>query len=436
MTRSPDSFAFETKATTGREIPRMSDNFGRVSRLTLATLCAAFLAALLLPAAGQAAVPGFKYFENPAPATVGDSAPEPSSKSRIPEPAIVGGSDTTAEKYPWQILITADDDQFCGGSLVSPMLILTAAHCLVDEFGHFFSDPTHHSSTFRAYTGATQTNSGGTELPIAGFWAPDSYVDATHDNDFGYLSLASPSSAAQIKIAGADERATWRAGRNAVVTGYGDTSEGGTNSLVLKELTVPILDDSTCAQPGSYSTSFHPDNMLCAGYMEGGQDSCQGDSGGPLAVPVDGGWRLAGVVSWGIGCAQENLPGVYTRVAEPTIAAAIEGIAGGIAETENFPASSRVSLIGSGAVPLGCTAAVAGANSANSRVGAATNKLNKAKRVVRKAQSKLRKSKKVSKKAAKKLKSAKKKSKSAGRSLGKAKSASNRAASFAQATCN
>jgi len=113
--------------------------------------------------------------------------------------------------------------------------------------------------------------------------------------------------------------ASLRATGTAVVTGWGATREGGAVSNQLMEVSVPIVDDQTCddlyAEVGGSGMIF--DSMICAGDVEdGGVDSCQGDSGGPFIVPGNNSsWVLAGVVSWGYGCAEPGFPGVYTEVA-------------------------------------------------------------------------------------------------------------------------
>lgn len=98
-----------------------------------------------------------------------------------------------------------------------------------------------------------------------------------------------------------------------VVTGWGAIREGGPTSDTLQEVQVPIMSNSECRK-SKYGERRITDNMLCAGYKDGGKDSCQGDSGGPLHVVQHGQHQLAGVVSWGEGCAKGGYPGVYARV--------------------------------------------------------------------------------------------------------------------------
>jgi len=89
-------------------------------------------------------------------------------------------------------------------------------------------------------------------------------------------------------------------------TGTGDRT-------VLRQVVLPIVSDKVCKKAYPYTKT---DNMLCAGYGEGGKDSCQGDSGGPLVCKQGNTWLQYGVVSFGDGCAQPNTPGVYADVVQ------------------------------------------------------------------------------------------------------------------------
>lgn len=107
------------------------------------------------------------------------------------------------------------------------------------------------------------------------------------------------------------------------MAGWGRLQEGGRSSNILQQLQIRVLDNEECKeqyriQGKLISDIQFGDAVLCAGNLAGGQDSCQGDSGGPLMLPIYENGKFPvyqiGIVSYGIGCARTNTPGVYTRV--------------------------------------------------------------------------------------------------------------------------
>jgi secreted trypsin-like serine protease len=246
-----------------------------------------------------------------------------------PEIRVVGGSETAIEAHPHQVALALDagrfsgddfDRQFCGGSLITPRVVQTAAHCLVGN------DPDNggmmDANDLDVVAGrAVLSSSAGQRIDVLGSSVDPGYEDSTADHDAAWIVLAAPAAppAAPIAIAGPDEAPLWTAGRMAQISGWGTTTSGGSSSDELRAAAVPITADSACDALGGMYEDFDPLSMVCAGFDSGGVDTCQGDSGGPLAVPGMAGTtrvlRLVGITSWGDGCAEPKAPGVYTRIA-------------------------------------------------------------------------------------------------------------------------
>ncbi|WP_405823717.1 serine protease [Streptomyces sp. NBC_01390] len=216
-----------------------------------------------------------------------------------PQP-IVGGTTTTASAYPYVMQITdASQNQFCGGTLVSATKVVTAAHCMVGET----------TSSVRVVGGRTYLNgTNGTVSKVTKIWINPSYTDATNGDDVAVLTLATSMPYTTASYVTSSQTSVYAAGTTARIIGWGTTSENGSSSNQLRTATVPTVSNSSCSS--SYGSSYIASDMVCAGYTAGGVDTCQGDSGGPLMI----GGVLAGITSWGEGCAEAGYPGVYTRL--------------------------------------------------------------------------------------------------------------------------
>ncbi|XP_047472986.1 trypsin-1-like [Penaeus chinensis] len=141
----------------------------------------------------------------------------------------------------------------------------------------------------------------------------EDYNGFTISNDISLLKLSQPLTFNDYVGPIALPEAGHAASGECIVSGWGALSEGGSSPSVLQKVSVPIVSDAECRD--AYGQNDIDDSMICAGVPEGGKDSCQGDSGGPLACSDTGSPYLAGIVSWGYGCARPNYPGVYTEVA-------------------------------------------------------------------------------------------------------------------------
>ncbi|MDJ0660900.1 MAG: trypsin-like serine protease [Crocosphaera sp.] len=232
---------------------------------------------------------------------------------------IINGVDTGEDEFPWVVSIgTAFGSSsnlfqrhFCGGSYIGDQWVLTAAHCILDANNNLASpfsiNVTVGDRDLRNIADLEVLNVSNV-IPH-----PDYTGNVTQGADIALLKLSRSPSIPTVKLTSNPSELD-DAGVSSTTIGWGITEEDEL-SPILQKVNVPVVSNAICNAPESYNGRIQ-DDMICAGFEEGGKDACQGDSGGPLIAMANGSPELTGVVSWGAGCAQENKYGVYTRVAK------------------------------------------------------------------------------------------------------------------------
>lgn len=227
---------------------------------------------------------------------------------------IINGRSAPADAFQYQVAIVyagADSPLYglhCGGTLIDPNWVLTAAHCF---------NPDTQNGDFEVFSGSRKLSTGGHLVPITKI-VRNNYDPATNERDIALVKLETPvldqtpMNLADLVVEG--KKTT----RMVTISGWGVTAEGSSvASDDLQFAFVPLIENKICrANYGNLPAKQRKDikdDMICAG--DGKADACQGDSGGPLVIKSAGNKPyVEGVVSWGEGCNRARFPGVYARV--------------------------------------------------------------------------------------------------------------------------
>ena len=237
---------------------------------------------------------------------------------------IVNGEEVSSGHLPYQAsvqlhfgsrLVSSKATHFCGGAFLAPDWVVTAAHCVRNQ----------REPQLKIVGGTQDITDQTSPAYKVNKIIMNKYNDITKHNDIALINIEippdnkarkSPSPILPVSIC---KESFDPSGQQCTVSGWGHLkSKGSSVPDKLRSVLVPVLATSVCGKMLSgYPWDTRTSTMLCAGGED--KDACQGDSGGPLVCQdSQDAPCLAGVVSWGVGCATEGIPGVYTNVSKYT----------------------------------------------------------------------------------------------------------------------
>ncbi|KXJ23520.1 Plasma kallikrein [Exaiptasia diaphana] len=229
---------------------------------------------------------------------------------------IVGGKKARKGAWPWQITMkykNKSDLNYCGGSIIARDWIVTAAHCFSKS-----RNPRDYTVTIGEHN-LKDTDGDEQKIAIKKIICHPRYNEYKHhkfDYDVALLKLKTNITYTDMVRPICLPTKRFSPGTNCYVTGWGYLFETEPGPSVLRQAIVPLISQKDCEK--NFKDQDHPisSRMLCAGKAKGGaNDACEGDSGGPLScMASSGAWELAGVVSWGVGCASKDRYGVYANM--------------------------------------------------------------------------------------------------------------------------
>jgi secreted trypsin-like serine protease len=238
--------------------------------------------------------------------------------SRVQETGkkIVGGDDALAGEFPWQVSMRIErGNKFghaCGGTIIHPNWVLTAAHCFNIE------TPGARWIVKAGYVNEEQNETTVQTRNVIRAILHPNYQKPDSSNDIALLELEDAFTLNNyVNVICLPKLTDNFEGKRCAVSGYGYTSSD--YEVVSKKLLkakVPIISLQTCQASLCDKTYTVYNTNLCAGYPQGGKDACEGDSGGPLQCKNKKRYVLAGIVSYGYMCGEANSPGVYTKVSD------------------------------------------------------------------------------------------------------------------------